>query len=86
MAFIGLFVMSIINIFVGGSTLSFIIGAFGVVIFTGLTAYYVQSFNNGGLDYIANRDSASVVGALILYITFINLFLMLLRLLGGNRD
>jgi FtsH-binding integral membrane protein len=86
MAFIGLFVMSIVNIFVGGGTLSFVIGAVGVVIFTGLTAYYVQQLNNGGLNYIANRDSASVVGALILYITFINLFLMLLRLLGGNRN
>ena len=86
MAFIGLFVMSIVNVFAGGGTLSFIIGAVGVVIFTGLTAYYVQSINNGGLNYIANRDSASVVGALLLYILFINLFLMLLRLMGGNRN
>jgi FtsH-binding integral membrane protein len=85
-AFIGLFVMSLVNLFVGGSTLSFVIGAVGVVIFTGLTAYYVQQLNSGGLDYIANRDSASVVGALVLYILFINLFLMLLRVLGGNRN
>lgn len=86
MAFIGLFVMSIVNIFIGGDTLSFIIGIAGVVIFTGLTAYYVQQLNNGGLNYIASRESASIVGALLLYITFINLFLMLLRLFGGNRN
>jgi FtsH-binding integral membrane protein len=85
MAFIGLFVMSIANIFIGGGTLSYIIGIVGVVIFTGLTAYYVQQLNNGGLNYIASRESASIVGALLLYITFINLFLMLLRLFGGNR-
>lgn len=85
MAFIGLIVMTIVNIFVGGTGLSFIIGIVGVVIFTGLTAYFVQQLNNGGLDYIANRDSASVVGALMLYISFINLFLYLLMLFGGNR-
>jgi uncharacterized protein len=84
MGFLGLFVASIVNIFVGGNMLSMIIGIAGVVIFTGLTAYYVQQLKNGQLGYVNNRDSASVVGALLLYITFVNLFLSLLRIFGGT--
>ena len=86
MAFIGLFVVMLVNIFMQSSALSFIVGIAGVLIFTGLTAYFVQQLNNGGLDYVANRDSAAVVGALLLYISFINLFLFLLSLFGGNRE
>ncbi|MBA2254545.1 MAG: Bax inhibitor-1/YccA family protein [Chloroflexi bacterium] len=86
MAFLGLFVVMLVNMFMNSSGLSFVIGIAGVLIFTGLTAYFVQQLNNGGLDYIANRDSAAVVGALLLYISFINLFLFLLSLFGGNRD
>jgi hypothetical protein len=86
MGLIGLIVVSIVNMFVGANGLSFIISIVGVVIFTGLTAYYVQQLNSGGLNHIANRDSASVVGALLLYVSFVNLFLFLLQLFGGNRD
>ena len=86
MGLIGLIVMSIVNIFVGGSQLSWIIGVVGVVIFTGLTAYDVQRINNGGLSWIKTREAASVVGALALYLDFVNLFLMLLRVFGSSRD
>jgi hypothetical protein len=82
---IGLLVMMVVNIFIGGSTMSYIIGIIGVLLFTGLTAYDVQRIRNGKLSWIKNRESASVIGALQLYLDFINLFLMFLRITGGSR-
>ena len=87
MGLIGLIVVSLVNAFlIQGSTLSWIIGVAGVVIFTGLTAYDVQRINNGGLEWIKTREAASVVGALALYLDFVNIFLMLLRIFGSSRD
>jgi len=82
---IGLVVMSFANFFVGGDGFSFIIGAIGVVIFTGLTAYDVQRLRNGNLAWIATREAASVIGALRLYLDFVNLFISFLRLTGSRR-
>ncbi len=86
MGLIGLIVVSIVHMFIGGSTLNLIIGCVGVLIFTGLTAFHVQKLNNGDLMGIQTREGASVVGALLLYLDFVNLFLMLLRIFGSNRD
>lgn len=87
MAFIGIFIASIVNIWVGSSALDFGISVIGVFVFTGLTAYFMQQLKgmaqNTGLDQI-QRSKLALVGGLMLYILFINLFLSLLRLLGGN--
>jgi FtsH-binding integral membrane protein len=86
MGVIGLIVVSLINAFLFPSgVLSFAIGVVGVIIFTALTAYDVQRINRGELSWIKNRESASVVGALHLYLDFVNLFLMLLRIFS-SRD
>ena len=65
------------------STIDFAIGIVGVVLFTGLTAFDVQRMQNGSLGGVKDRDAASVVGALALYLDFINLFLMMLRLFSA---
>jgi hypothetical protein len=82
---IGIIVASLVNIFVGGTTLSFIIGIVGVLIFTGLTAWDVQRIKTGRLNWVQNAQNASVVAALSLYLDFINLFLMMLRIFGQQR-
>lgn len=90
---IGLVVVSLINMFVGSSTLDYILGFAGVAIFTALTAYKVQEIKRigQGLDEHGNQvdvnDSKklAIMGALSLYITFINLLLSLLRLFGDRR-
>ncbi|WP_443945778.1 Bax inhibitor-1/YccA family protein [Pedobacter sp. AW1-32] len=90
---IGLVIISVINMFIGSSTLGYIMGFFGVAIFTALTAYKVQELKKigEGLDEDGNafgvNDSKklAIMGALTLYITFINLFLSLLRIFGGRK-
>ncbi len=82
---IGIVVASIANIFVGGSGLSFVIGIVGTLLFTGLTAFDVQRIKNGRMAWVQNRENASVLGALSLYLDFVNLFLMLLRVTGGGQ-
>jgi FtsH-binding integral membrane protein len=86
MGLIGLIVVMFVQflLFPGNDLLSLGIGILGVVIFTGLTAWDVQRLKNGQMQGI-NRDSASVMGALRLYLDFINLFLFMLRIFGGNR-
>ncbi len=81
---IGIVVASLANLFIGGSGLSFVIGIVGTLIFTGLTAFDVQRIKNGRMAWIQNRENASVLGALALYLDFVNLFLMLLRVTGGG--
>jgi FtsH-binding integral membrane protein len=85
MGLIGLIVAMIVNAFIGSGPLSYAISIVGVVIFTALTAYDVQRINNGDLRWIKTRDAASVVGALFLYIDFINLFISMLRIFGSRR-
>jgi FtsH-binding integral membrane protein len=87
MGLIGLIIASIVNIFLASSMLDFAISAIGVLIFVGLTAYDTQKIKNSydeGLGAEVLHKTA-VMGALSLYLDFINLFLMLLRLFG-NRE
>lgn len=90
---IGLVVVSLINFFIGSDTLNYILGFVGVAIFTALTAYKVQEIKRigEGLDEsgneiaLADSKKLAIMGALSLYITFINLFVSLLRLFGSRR-
>jgi len=88
MALIGLIIASVVNIFVASSTLEWIISYAGVIIFVGLTAYDTQKIKNMsvGIDSSSEEGGkASIMGALALYLDFINLFLFLLRILGRRR-
>ncbi len=86
MGLVGLIVASIVNVFLGSSPLGWIISLGGVGLFTVLTAYDVQRISSGALILPAGSvEKAAVYGALALYLDFINLFLFLLRLLGGRR-
>ena len=88
MGLIGLLVTMLVQVFLfpTSSTLNLVIGVVGVLIFTGLTAWDVQRISTGAMPWIKNRESASVVGALALYLDFVNLFLFLLRIFGGSRN
>jgi FtsH-binding integral membrane protein len=86
MGVIGLLVASVINVFLVNNTISWIISIVGVVIFTALTAYDVQRIQNGDLAvWTGSTEKAAVLGALHLYLDFVNLFLFLLRLLGSRN-
>ena len=90
MGLIGLIVASIVNIFLASSALAFAISVIGVLIFAGLTAWDTQSIKN---DYIAHAQmgdsdwlgKSAIMGALRLYLDFINLFMFLLQFFG-NRE
>lgn len=90
MALIGLIIASVVNMFLGSSMMDLIISAVGVLIFTGLTAYDAQKIKDMSVQFQGNdadvQTKVAVIGALSLYLDFINLFLMLLRLLGDRRD
>ncbi len=86
---IGIIIASIINFFTRSSSMDYIISILGVVIFTGLTAYDVQKIKNLGATSQGDGTMAQklgVMGALTLYLDFINLFLFLLRLFGGRKN
>jgi FtsH-binding integral membrane protein len=88
MGLIGIILASLVNLFLGSSALSFAISIIGVLVFTGLTAYDTQKIKE---MYDVNDDGTvagrkAIMGALSLYLDFINLFLMLLRLFGSNRE
>ena len=92
MGLIGIVIASIVNIFTKSAMMDFIISCVGVLVFTGLTAYDTQKLKVMG-DMAPADDATAVrrgtiLGALTLYLDFINLFLMMLRLFGGgsNRD
>lgn len=88
MAFIGIFIASIVNIWVGSSMMDFVISIIGVFVFTGLTAYFMQQLKNTAQNDMlegVERNKFALVGGLILYMLFINLFMALLRLTGGNE-
>ena len=91
MGLVGIIIASIVNIFLNNSSVHWMISVLGVLIFTGLTAYDVQKIKRIGEEGIlAQGDEVvrkgTVMGALTLYLDFINLFLMLLRFFGGSRD
>lgn len=92
MGLIGIVIASVINMFLGNSTMDYIISFIGVLVFTGLTAYDVQKIKRIGEGFDENGQvlegdvkKFAIMGALTLYLDFINLFLMLLRLFG-KRD
>jgi FtsH-binding integral membrane protein len=90
MGLIGIIIASIVNIFMASSALDFIISGVGVLIFTGLTAYDTQKLKEMGesapMDDTLAVRRGTILGALTLYLDFINLFLFLLRFFGGSRD
>ncbi|WP_373357088.1 Bax inhibitor-1 family protein [Pseudoroseicyclus sp. CXY001] len=91
MGVIGLVVASIINIFLGSPAIMFAISVLGVLIFAGLTAYDTQNIKNTYLAHATHGDSewlgkAAIMGALNLYLDFINLFMFLLQFLGASRE
>lgn len=89
MGLIGILIAMVVNIFLQSSMMSFVISCLGVLIFTGLTAYDTQKIREFGsqapLDDPAAIRRGAILGALTLYLDFINIFLMMLRLFG-NRD
>jgi FtsH-binding integral membrane protein len=87
MGLIGIVIASIVGIFWHNDTLQFLISAVGVLVFTGLTAYDAQRLKEMALAPEGPPGlSHAIAGALALYLDFINLFLMLLRLMGGRRE
>ena len=87
MGLIGVVIASIVNLFLHSAMMTFVISIIGVLVFTGLTAYDTQSIKE---SYVANEDGTvagrkAIFGALRLYLDFINLFLMLVQLLGNRR-
>ncbi len=88
MGLIGIIIASLVNIFLASSALQFAISVIGVIVFTGLTAYDTQQIKE---MYFENDDAQTagkkaIMGALRLYLDFINLFMMLMQLLGTRRD
>jgi FtsH-binding integral membrane protein len=86
MGLVGLIVAMLLNLFLHSSQLSWIISIIGVVLFTALTAYDVQRIQSGDIAAATGSvEKGAVIGALRLYLDFINLFFFLLRLTGGRR-
>lgn len=91
MGLFGIIIASLVNIFIQSSAMHYIISYVGVIVFVGLTAYDTQKLKNMALTQPAGLDGAvirkgAIMGALSLYLDFINLFLMLLRIFGQGRD
>lgn len=88
MGVIGLVLAIIVNWIIGSPALNFAISVIGVLVFTGLTAYDTQRLRETyvpGLEVTEEGKKIAIIGALSLYLNFINLFLFLLRLIGGGR-
>jgi uncharacterized protein len=89
MGLIGIILAMIVNIFLGSPAVQFAISIIGVLIFAGLTAYDTQRLKNT-YDFVAGDQvaagRASIIGALQLYLDFINLFMFLLQFMGNNRN
>jgi uncharacterized protein len=87
MGLIGLILASVVGLFWQNSALQFVISVVGVLVFTGLTAWDAQRLKQMAVSLPDGRvGSFAVVGALSLYLDFINLFFFLLRFMGGRRD
>jgi FtsH-binding integral membrane protein len=88
MAVFGMVIASVVNWFMNSAQLDYIISCVGVLVFTGLTAYDVQKLKRIGMGVEygdANSMKLATMGALNLYLDFINLFMFLLRIFGGNN-
>jgi FtsH-binding integral membrane protein len=91
MGLIGIIIASLVNMFLRSSAVAMVVSYIGVLVFVGLTAYDTQKLKAMALAQPAGLDAAvvrkgSIMGALTLYLDFINLFLMLLYIFGGRRD
>lgn len=91
MGLIGFLLASLVNLFLQSSSLYWALSAIGVLIFVGLTAYDTQKVKEMGEQGIMEQGEAAIrrgaiLGALTLYLDFINLFILLLRFFGGSRD
>jgi FtsH-binding integral membrane protein len=82
---IAILIASIVNVFVGNSVAAMVISALAIIIFAGLTAYDTQKIREM-ISYDTDTGKAEVVGALSLYLDFINIFLNLLQLFGDKKD
>jgi FtsH-binding integral membrane protein len=87
MGLIGVIIASLVNLFLRSTGLDWLISVVGVGVFSGLTAYDTQRIKAmyNGTDDETSAGRKSVIAALSLYLNFINLFMMLLRLFGGRR-
>lgn len=88
MGLIGIILASIVNIFLGSTGLQFAISVIGVLVFAGLTAYDTQRIKDGYFTVAGNAELAAksaIMGALSLYLDFINMFMMLLNLFGQRE-
>lgn len=85
MGLIGIVLASLVNVFIGSSALQFAVSVIGVVVFTALTAWDTQRLKTMYLDSSAGGNLA-ILGALMLYLDFVNLFVSLLQLVGIRRD
>ncbi|AOI95611.1 Bax inhibitor-1/YccA family protein [Burkholderia sp. LA-2-3-30-S1-D2] len=88
MGLIGIIIAGVVNLFLVSSALQFVVSVIGVLVFTGLTAYDTQRIKR---IYIADEEyeiagKKAILGALALYLDFLNLFLMLMRLFGNRRS
>ncbi len=91
MGLFGIIIASVVNIFMQSSVMYMIISYIGVIVFVGLTAYDTQQLKNMAVSQPAGLDAevvrkGAIIGALKLYLDFINLFIMLLRIFGVSRD
>lgn len=89
MGVIGLFIASLVNIFIGSTALQFAISVIGVLVFTALTAWDTQRLKEeyvSGYGSVAVAGKAAIMGALGLYLNFINIFMFLLQLMGVARN
>jgi FtsH-binding integral membrane protein len=88
MGLIGVVIASLVNMFIGSTALQFAISVIGVLVFVGLTAYDTQQikemYAEGDDDEIYKKKS--IMGALRLYLDFINLFMLLMQLFGQRRE
>jgi FtsH-binding integral membrane protein len=85
MGLIGVVICSVVNLFLHSSTMAFVISLVGVFVFVGLTAWDTQKLKSFATVGGPMQESLAIVGALALYLDFINLFLFVLRLLGDRR-
>jgi len=91
MGLIGIIIASVVNFFLKSPAVTMVVSYIGVLVFVGLTAYDTQKLKSMAIAQPADLDAAvvrkgSIIGALTLYLDFINLFLMLLYIFGGRRD
>jgi FtsH-binding integral membrane protein len=89
MGLFGIIIASLVNIWLGSTMLQFIVSVIGVLVFAGLTAYDTQRLKN---EYIygdadgETMERSAIMGALSLYLNFINLFTLLMQLLGTREE